>query len=715
MRTITSKGFLALAFFAALAAASGGQAWGQWVQTNGPYGGEAEWIIHVGPTVYSNQCRSSDGGLHWVQIHQPPYYYERIFWFDGKLYGLGAIGDPNYVSLDTGITWQVDSTPWPFDHIVPPAFFGDLIMIAPCSQCGVRFSLDGGITWVERDGGLPSYGLTWDGDPRDPPTYDSSIHVSSIAFIDGVAFVAIPQSLGTSVYRSLDTGKHWQQCGADDGSQVTEITGTLSNLFALDSSGIFRSTDSGNTWKSEKIGLTDSAVETLFLSNSGLYAGTHGEGIFHSLDSGNTWIASNDGLSNLYLLSFDTVGTSILAGTLSGIFRSTDEGSHWTCTGFPVVDVTNLIASGPFLLAGSYEMIVPYYKSSLYRSSDNGNVWTSIMQGVYPQCMATENGDIFMSGVSSYPSYASSGLLKSTDHGDTWQKLGFSDTGVTALSVSGSNILAGIYIQGYPYNYYAVYSSTNYGLSWSSVLSDSTYGTFSSFATHGNIIIAAGRRVFRSSDGGASWDTTSIIFDDIPSAVWNGNAFFISDYYSMFRSNDGLTWSRVDSAGWPGTRQLATYGNIVFDADNGSFNFSSDDGSSWTIMQDNLFASSECVTFKDGYVFVGSNNSVWRRPLSDFGISSVAQTPVAAQTEIHSFPNPFTQSTEITFTTQAAGYAEVSIVNALGAEVARLYSGTLGAGNHSFAWKAGDLSPGNYWCVVRMNGHSEQEGLLLER
>ena len=35
MRTITSKVFLMLAFFAALAAAPGGQARGQWVQTNG--------------------------------------------------------------------------------------------------------------------------------------------------------------------------------------------------------------------------------------------------------------------------------------------------------------------------------------------------------------------------------------------------------------------------------------------------------------------------------------------------------------------------------------------------------------------------------------------------------------------------------------------------------------------------------------------------------
>jgi|GEM_PF-2741357 len=726
MRITSSKGFLTLALFAALAAVPGGQARGQWVQTNGPYGGEADWIIHVGPTVLSNECRSSDGGLHWVQRHPPPYF-DRICWFDGKLYGLGSSADPDYVSVDSGITWQVLNTRWPFDHNVPPAFFGDVIMTAQ----SVRFSLDAGKTWVERDSGLPPYGLTWDGNPRDLPTYDSSIQSSCIAFIGGVAFVALResslgQSLGTTIYRSLDTGKHWRQCGADDGSLVTELTGSLSNLFALHSSGISRSTDSGNTWKDERIGLTDSVVETLFLSNSVLYAGTHGGGIFHSLDNGNSWIASNEGLSNLFILSFDTTGTSILAGTLSGIFRSTNEGAHWTCVGFPVVDVRNLVANGPFLLAGSYEMIAPYYKSSIYRSSDNGNVWTPIMQGIYPQCMVTENNDIFMSGEIS-SSYRSSGLLKSTDHGNTWQKLCFSDTAVTALSVSGSKILAGIYIQGYLYNYYAVYSSPDYGLSWSNVLSDSGYGSFTSFAIRDNVIVAAGERVFRSLDGGATWDTTSVAFDSpaSPSAVWNGHAFFVSDYYSMFMStNDGLTWSRVDSAaGWPGTYQLATYGNIVFDVGAGSCRFSSDDGSSWIQRQDNLSDSTywginECAAFNDGYVFVGSDNSVWRRPLSDFGISSVAQSPVPTQPEIHSFPNPFTQSTEITFATQAAGYGEVSIVNALGVEVARLFAGELGIGNHSFTWDAqvGTPAPsGIYWCVVKGDGRVETLPVALVR
>ncbi len=57
---------------------------------------------------------------------------------------------------------------------------------------------------------------------------------------------------------------------------------------------------------------------------------------------------------------------------------------------------------------------------------------------------------------------------------------------------------------------------------------------------------------------------------------------------------------------------------------------------------------------------------------------------------------------------QTAGYAEVSIVNMLGVEVARLFSGELGAGEHSLSWSnPTSLPDGMYECLVRMNGQVE--------
>ncbi|MHB8392244.1 MAG: T9SS type A sorting domain-containing protein [Acidobacteriaceae bacterium] len=67
------------------------------------------------------------------------------------------------------------------------------------------------------------------------------------------------------------------------------------------------------------------------------------------------------------------------------------------------------------------------------------------------------------------------------------------------------------------------------------------------------------------------------------------------------------------------------------------------------------------------------------------------------------YPNPFSQRTTISFSSAAPGFADVRIVNLLGAEVARLYSGDLSAGEHSFVWSTHTALPaGMYECEVQM-------------
>jgi hypothetical protein len=75
------------------------------------------------------------------------------------------------------------------------------------------------------------------------------------------------------------------------------------------------------------------------------------------------------------------------------------------------------------------------------------------------------------------------------------------------------------------------------------------------------------------------------------------------------------------------------------------------------------------------------------------------------------YPNPFSQSTQISFTSQDAGYADISIVNLLGSEVARIFSGELDAGEHSFSWDAGGAAAGMYECVVRAGGEVQRIAL----
>lgn len=82
---------------------------------------------------------------------------------------------------------------------------------------------------------------------------------------------------------------------------------------------------------------------------------------------------------------------------------------------------------------------------------------------------------------------------------------------------------------------------------------------------------------------------------------------------------------------------------------------------------------------------------------------------------IRSYPNPFSQSTEIAFTSATAGYADVSVVNILGVEAAHLFSGELAAGENDFAWDAQGMAPGSYWCVVHIGDSVERIALSVHR
>lgn len=202
--------------------------------------------------------------------------------------------------------------------------------------------------------------------------------------------------------------------------------------------------------------------------------------------------------------------------------------------------------------------------------------------------------------------------------------------------------------------------------------------------------------------------------------------------WNLFISkDDGVTWNLNDSDwGYDAATYFASKDSNIFAATYYGINLSTNNGLNWSYGLDNNTwpqGNETSLFISETDLFVGSSfgngaqyGGIWRRPLSDFGISSVAQTPATTSSQIQIYPNPFSQSTQITFTSQAAGYAEVSIVNMLGVEVARLFSGELGVGEHDFVWNCrGALqctpTDGIYECLVRMNGQVQTLPVVLMR
>ncbi len=122
-------------------------------------------------------------------------------------------------------------------------------------------------------------------------------------------------------------------------------------------------------------------VYTLAYNGTDLLAGTL-SGIFLSTNNGTSWTSANSNITNIYGVSSIAVnGTSIFASTQDGVYLSTNKGSSWVAIdsglNINVYDFTvNVLAiNGTNLFAGGES-------GSVFLSTDNGKSWTAVNSGL---------------------------------------------------------------------------------------------------------------------------------------------------------------------------------------------------------------------------------------------------------------------------------------------------------------------------------------------
>lgn len=213
-------------------------------------------------------------------------------------------------------------------------------------------------------------------------------------------------NIASRLFKSIDGGDTWAGVGLY-GVNVIVLTFdpfTPSTIYAGTDRGVFRSTDSGETWNSvyegwpalEVSAISVDPVAPHIVYVGGLYnvGGFHGV-VLKTADGGDTWDSANTGLpvdppvSVVAALVIDPLVTSTLyaatGGPFSaGIFKSIDAGGTWSAssTGLPSHRVTKLV-------------IDPRTPSTLYattrwdgasngvsKSTDGGANWSSFNTGL---------------------------------------------------------------------------------------------------------------------------------------------------------------------------------------------------------------------------------------------------------------------------------------------------------------------------------------------
>ena len=284
----------------------------------------------------------------------------------------------------------------------------------------------------------------------------------------------------------------------------------------------------------------------------------------------------------------------------------------WKHTGGPMGGIIGDLAidSNGNIYAGAYPFV--NYYSGLYKSTDNGDTWEKIESQfedfeVY-SIYITKNGDIWVG--TNYQGR----IYLSTDDGKTWENKRNGYDGGECWAFGQSN--DGIMFAG-DGEYDELYSSTDYGENWE--LSENLPPLV--FATDSNNIVYAGTQIglFATSDNGDHWAQNIFLSDKAVAAILideNNNIYCGTGYYD---NGDGVWYSTDGGVNWT---QLGLAGKVILSLDFDSENYlyagtlkdglykTTDMGNTWYHYTEGIYNEQvfRLKINKQGDIFTGSEN-----------------------------------------------------------------------------------------------------------
>ncbi|MDA2936522.1 hypothetical protein MYX06_04870 [Patescibacteria group bacterium AH-259-L05] len=261
--------------------------------------------------------------------------------------------------------------------------------------------------------------------------YNEYISAIDINIFDHI-FVGVRNigSISSSgVYSSTDYGNTWNPINGwvmSDGSSLIHclVVNVYGDIFVGTGDGIFRSRDNGTSWtqviREGESGSLDARSLVVTRDNE-IFVGTWRTGVLYSRDNGDTWAQVKEGLPDFPVmhLAADSYG-QVFAGTMirSKIFRFTSADETWEEIGPDTLGEYD----APCLAVNSTgEIFAGFVHNGVYYSRDYGNTWIQsnddkIRDKTIISLLITSNDHIFVGT-------QENGIYYSTDNGETWEQI----------------------------------------------------------------------------------------------------------------------------------------------------------------------------------------------------------------------------------------------------------------------------------------------------
>lgn len=385
--------------------------------------------------------------------------------------------------------------------------------------------------------------------------------------------------------------------------------------------------------------------------------------------------------------------------------------------------------------------VVASDSGKLYRSTDNGSNWSSIFELGVIDIDNSPSGDVFMVKDSIYNSGPPQ-LFRSSNAGSSWIYLNvieqLADSNITSgphsvkISPMGT-ILCTIwwYLPRWAWGT-GIAISTDNGVSWQPHFLGGMIYDFkaNSVITVGDIIEtqgSSGREICLSDDGGAQWTCWAWSNGGggtygpagLLSLCSNGNILAgVSVYGSgIILSEDTCgTWTQVSTVVPSAGLSLVSGGALTGTDSLGVFLFS-DDGDSLGSRNDgltNLNIHSLTID-NNNYVYAGTDNGVWRRPLLEITSVEEEQTD-EIPTEFwlsQNYPNPFNPQTSIQYAVSNRQFVSLKVYDILGNEIETLVNEEKPKGSYEVTWHAANLPSGVYFYQLKAGSYVETKKMIL--
>jgi photosystem II stability/assembly factor-like uncharacterized protein len=580
---------------------------GEWTPLGGPVegGGQVNALaVHpaIADTVYaavapvnvydsgpSTIYKTTNGAASWTPVYTAVHQVYALGVAGTHVYA-GAInrygeGPSIYASHDSGVSWT------PVFSFTGRGVFLDIAVLSADPDAAIA----GG--WVRPEGanedrgvvyGTGDGGLTWSPSLTvSVPGQDSSVNAVLIhPFTPTLLLAAARRGDGSDsvIYRSADGGATWPDSFTIPGAQVMSLvahagdpqmlyagTGDSQGGWTWGPSKVFRSGDAGLTWAEVS---SDTGGLLAFEPPGTVYAGP--DPLWGSTSEGDpgTWALVQDFAPGPQI-SFDIdLGSSPVAlyrgGAFSGVSKSTNGGVDWTGADSGIetlvtpVDIA-LDMQNPDKLFVAAECV----GHGWWMTDDGGGTWTRTSglhacvksfvvnpqdsDIVYAGTSACSRGAVQRSedgGLSFEPVYTATFIVPSCSGGD--EQI---DALAIAPSTPGTVYAGGNDRLGFQDRNAVVVRSLDNGTSWTEVFTLPARSEVKALAINpadDDVVYAGGQDchagpcegfVYRSTDGGDTWDLTLVTTGTVRSIVidhWRPNVLYVADDdYWVHKSADG--------------------------------------------------------------------------------------------------------------------------------------------------------------------------------